>query len=101
MIDEMKRDIERLKSEVADLRGTDRRIAMTLLRLEEKVDGIVERMATKADLNVINARLDGFSADIQAARRDRALYSEGFMAHQRKLEEHEARILRVETRKSS
>jgi hypothetical protein len=100
MGEEMKRDIERLKTDMVEVRGTNRRIIATLVRLEGKVDDIVGQMATKDGLDVIKNQLDDFTADIQAARRDRALQSKSCMAHQRRLDEHEARITRIETRKS-
>ncbi|MDE2143347.1 MAG: hypothetical protein KGJ84_13135 [Elusimicrobia bacterium] len=95
----MKRDIEKLKTDLADVRGTTRRIAMTLIRIEGKFDDMSERMATKDDINSINNRLDDFTADIQSARRDRALQSESYMTHQRRLDDHEARLKRIETPK--
>jgi hypothetical protein len=100
----MKQDIEQLKTDMTGVRGTNRRIVATLVRLEGKVDDIVGRMAaelaTKTDLNVIKNQLDDFTADIQAARRDRTLQSESYMAHQKQLEDHEARIKSIETRES-
>ena len=61
MSDEMKRDIERLRTDMADMRGTTRRILATLVRLEVKVDDIADRMATelatKDILHVIKTRL--------------------------------------------
>jgi hypothetical protein len=54
-------------------------------------------MATKEDLKVIKAQLDDFTGDILAARRDRALQSESFMSGQRRLDDHERRITRLET----
>lgn len=100
MIEAMKQDIERLKTDMTDVRGTTRRIVATLVRLEGKFDDMAERMATKDDLNVIKTQLDDFSADIQAARRDRALQSDAYMAHQTRLDDHETRLKRIETPKA-
>jgi hypothetical protein len=80
-----------------DLQGMTRRVILTLVRLEGKMDDMAERMATKEDLKVIKAQLDDFTGDILAARRDRALQSESFMAGQRRLDDHELRIARLET----
>ncbi|MFI5347065.1 MAG: hypothetical protein ACHQ51_11890 [Elusimicrobiota bacterium] len=100
MIEAMKKDIEQVKTDMTDVRGTTRRIVSTLIRLEGKVDDISGRMATeiatKLDLNGIKNQLDDFTADIQAARRDRALQSDAYMAHQKRLDDHEARITRIE-----
>lgn len=100
MIEAMKQDIEQLKTDMTDVRGTTRRIVATLVRLEGKVDAIAGRMATKDDLNPIKGQLDDFTADIQAARRDRALQSDAYMAHQTRLDDHEARLKRIETPKA-
>ncbi|OGS38305.1 MAG: hypothetical protein A2506_09985 [Elusimicrobia bacterium RIFOXYD12_FULL_66_9] len=100
MTKEMKQDIERLKTDMTDVRATSRRIVATLVRLEGKVDDMAGRMATTEDINVIKTQIDDFTGDSQAARRDRALQSESFMTHQKRLEEHEARLTRLETRKS-
>lgn len=89
-----------LEAKTTDLYGVSRRMIATLVRLEDKMDDMAERMATKDDIRVMNSRLDDFTADIQAARRDRALQSETFMAGQRRLDDHELRITRLETRKS-
>jgi len=85
-----------LESTAADLQGMTRRVILTLVRLEEKMDDMAERMATKDDLKIIKTQLDDFSGDILAARRDRALQSETFMAGQRRLEDHELGITRLE-----
>jgi len=104
MIEAMKQNIEQLKTDMTDVRGTTRRIVSTLVRLEGKFDDMAERlateMATKGDINVIKNQLDGFTADIQAARRDRALQSDAYMAHQTRLDDHEARLKRIETPKA-
>ena len=100
MIEAMKQDIEQLKTDMTDVRGTTRRIVSTLVRLEGKFDDMAERMATKDDLNRIKGQLDDFTADIQAARRDRALQSDAYMAHQTRLDDHEARLKRIETPKA-
>ena len=100
MIEAMKHDIEQLKTDMTDVRGTNRRIVATLVRLEGKFDDMAGRMATKDDLSAIKGQLDDFTADIQAARRDRTLQSDSYMAHQKRLDDHEARIKRIETPKA-
>ena len=63
---DMEKYVEQLKTDMADVRGTNRRIVATLVRLEGKVDGILGRMATelatKDDLNVIKKQLDDLLA---------------------------------------
>jgi hypothetical protein len=98
MSDEMKREIEKLKSEAAELRGTDKRIAIGLIRLEEKMDRVAELIIERIDrkLNDMTGRLDDFTAEVQASRRERALQDESFWSLRKGLDGHESRLNLIE-----
>lgn len=42
MLDEMKQDIQKLKKDMADVRATERSIAVALVRIEGKLDGMLD-----------------------------------------------------------
>ena len=98
MLDEMRRNIEKLKSEAVELRGTDRRIAIGLVRLEEKMDRVAKLIVDRVDrtLNVMTGRLDDFAAEVQAARRERALGDKSFWDLKERLDDHQSRLIVVE-----
>lgn len=103
----MKKELAALKSsfetETAKLHQTDRRIAASVVRLEAKVDRIEDRladMATKDDVSRIIGHIVAFTKDVEAAQRDRALSSDAYMRHQDRLEDHEKRLSRLESKKS-
>ena len=80
----LKQDVGGLKQDVSDIRSVNHRIVSTLIRLEEKVDDMGERMATKDDLRLIQSRLDDFTV----------------ISHQKRLDDHELRITRLERPKN-
>ena len=98
MSDDMKRDVEKLKSDVAELRGTDKRIAVGLIRLEEKMDHIAERILSgvKRELGGMKGQLDDFTAEVQSSRRERALQDEHFWSLKSRLDNHESRLDGIE-----
>lgn len=57
--------IEQMKREIEDIKSINRRIIATLVRLEGKVDDMAERMATKDDLAALHGemmrRFDAFA----------------------------------------
>ena len=98
MSDEMKRDIEKLKSEAAELRGTDRRIAKSLIRLEEKMDRFAVSIvvAVKEEMSVMKSQLDDFTGEVQASRRERALHDKTFWDLKDRLDSHQTRLDRLD-----
>lgn len=93
MSDEMKQDVQKLKTDVAELRGTDRRIALTLTRIEGKVDGVKRDMVTRDDFSTLMKRMDGFSGMLQDSRWD-------WGKQKVRLDEHERRISSLETKRA-
>lgn len=93
MSDDMKRDIQKLKNDVADLRTTARQIVGTLVRMDDKLESVFRRMATKDDVSGLVARMDGFIDQLETGRYDWA-------KHQVRLENHEKRLARLEGRRA-
>jgi len=97
MSDEMKRDIEKLKSEAADARATTKLIIKTLVRIEAKVDDgfaeIATRMATRNDISGLNDRIDGLAGKVDDMNLKWA-------NHRDRLDDHHKRIIRLEDRRA-
>lgn len=104
MLDEMKQDIQKLKKDMADVRATERNIAVALVRIEGKVDGITERLendiATKAQVGDLIKKIDDFTGIVTASRDERKISDESFSVIQKTLQDHEARLVRLEPKKS-
>lgn len=105
MSDAMKQDIQKLKTDMAEVRATERSIAVALTRIEGKVDGISERLdkdiATKAQVGMLINRIDDFSGIVEASRGERKVLDESFRDIRETLQNHEARLVRLEPKKSS
>jgi mannose/fructose/N-acetylgalactosamine-specific phosphotransferase system component IIB len=101
MSDEMKQDIEKLKKDMADVRATERSIAVALTRIEGKVDVIVDDMATKTQVGLLINQVDDFCGIVEASRGERKLVDESFSGIREILQDHEARLIRPEPRKKS
>jgi chromosome segregation ATPase len=104
MTDEMKQDIQKLKKDMADVRATERSIAVALTRIEGKVDGISDRlekeMATKTQVGTLIDKVDDFCEIVEASRGERKIFDESFRAIRGTLQDHEARLVRLEPKKS-
>jgi hypothetical protein len=70
MLDEMKRDIEKLKTDAADARATTLLIIETLVRIESKVDDGLVKMATKDDISLLTGQVSGLAGKIEEMRAD-------------------------------
>ena len=92
-MDEMKRELAALKTEVTDIQTINRRIIATLVRLEGKVDDLAERMATKDNFNTLMTRMDGFAGRLEDMRWSWAVHADI-------LGQHDKRIKRLETRRA-
>lgn len=93
----MKQDIASLKSGVHKLN-----VGFAQLRGEfaEMRADIRALQPLKSDLKRILAYLESFSGVIEAARTDRKAASDLYMMHQDRLDEHERRLARLESKKS-
>ncbi len=100
MSDEMKQDIQKLKKDMADVRATERNIAVALTRIEGKVDGIVEQMATKTQVRTLIDQVDDFCGIVEASRGERKILDESFADIRATPQNHEARLVRLEPKKS-
>jgi hypothetical protein len=85
MLDEMKRDIEKLKSETADARATSKLIIRTLVRIESKVDEGFSKMATKDDVSIINGKIAGLAGKLEEMKLDWAHHHDRLNAHDKRL----------------
>jgi chromosome segregation ATPase len=101
MSDDMKIDIQKLKKDMADVRTTERSIAVALTRIEGKVDGIAETMATKTEVRELINQIDDFSGIVEASRDERKFSDKSFSEIRETLQNHEARLIRLEPRKPS
>ena len=98
MSDDMKRVIEKLQSEVAELRGTDKRIAKSLIRLEGKMDRFAVSVidTVKGEMGTMKKQLDDFTGEVQASRRERALQDKSFWELKERLEDHQSRLDKIQ-----
>lgn len=94
MTNEMKRDIDKLKSKTAELRGTDKRIAKSLIRLEEKMDRFALSVVNtvKGEMSDMKRQLDDFTTEVQASRRERVLLDKSFWDIKGRLDNHQSRL---------
>lgn len=100
-MNEMKQDIQKLKKDMADVRATERSIAVALTRIEGKVDGISEQMATQAQLGTLIHQIDDFCRIVEASRGERKISDKSFSEIRETLQDHEARLVRLEPKKIS
>jgi len=98
MIEEMKRELDAVKSElvsvksdVGDLKSIVRRIAVTTSALSGKLDALNERIATKADIDGLNRRMDGFAGLQEDMRFRWAIHADTLTEHHRRLTKLESR----------
>lgn len=100
MSSDMKQEMNRLGSDLGEVKTIVRNIAVEVSKLTEKMDTSLQRMATmdemKKDLGSIKGQLDDFTADIQASRRERSLQDESFNFLKDMLGDHERRLSKLE-----
>lgn len=103
MSDEMKQDIQKLKNDMADVRATERSIVVALTRIEGKVDGIAERlvkdMVVKTQFETLINPIDNFCGIVEASRDERKILDKSFGEIRETLQDHEARLIRLEPKK--
>jgi len=100
MLDEMNQDMQKLKKDMADVRATERSIVGALVRIEGKLDGLLDEVSTKAQVGDLIQKIDDFSGLVMASRDERKISDESFSGIQRTLQDHEARLIRLEPKKS-
>jgi len=91
MDEEMKQELTAIKTELKELRATDRRIIAMLVRLEGKFDDMGERMATKETVDVISRNVDGLAKQFEEFRFRLAVQSDTLVKHDKRLTKLEAR----------
>lgn len=100
MLDEMKQDIQKLKKDMADVRATERSIAGALVRIEGKLDGLLDEVSTKTQVGDLIKKIDDFSGLVMATRDERKITDESISGIRQTLQDHEARLIRLEPKKS-
>lgn len=105
MLDEMKQDIQKLKKDMADVRATERSIAVALVRIEGKLDGILDestglRKQVGDMIEGVIKKIDDFTGIVTASRDERKISDQSFSSIRETLQDHEARLIRLEPKKS-
>ena len=82
-----------LGARVSGLEEASRRMMVAVARMAGDIADIKANMATKTDISALNARMDGFSGLLEDSRMLWAVHADT-------LARHEARIARLERRRS-
>ena len=97
----MGKRFERVETELADVKNTGRRTAAVVAKLQEDVTDIKLEMATKRDIALQNSRMSAVATEIENSRKERALAEKSYMRHESRLDDHQERLSRLETRRRS
>jgi chromosome segregation ATPase len=99
--DRLDNRFERVESKLSDVNGTARRTAIVVAKLQEDVTDIKLEMATKRDISQQNGRLSALATEIENSRKERILAEKSYMRHEHRLDDHQERLSRLETRRRS
>lgn len=91
-----------MKREIKEIRDVTRNIAIAVSRLTEKMDASLKQTA-KIDALIldqgnIKEQLVDFAGEVDSSRRERALLDKSFRTVNDRLDEHEVKIYRLESR---
>jgi hypothetical protein len=89
----VKAEVKVLGARVGGLEEASRRMMVAVARMAGDIADIKANMATKTDISALNARMDGFSGLLEDSRMRWAVHADT-------LARHEARIARLERRRS-
>ena len=92
----LRREIDGMKNEMADLKAMFRRTMMTVARMDGKIDDIqhgMASMATKGDISALNERMDGFAGLLLDSRQRWAVHADT-------LNQHHDRLTKLEQRRA-
>ena len=92
---------DRVEAELADVKNTGRRTAAVVAKLQEDVTDIKLRMATRRDIAEQNGRMSAIATEIENSRKERILAEKSYMRHESRLDDRQARLSRLETRRRS
>ena len=95
----LKTDMQAVKADVQKLSETVVRIAIDLTKTQATVREMQETMATKTDVNRIMNAIDAFTAQAQSYNNHDAIRGAKVMAHEATIEDHEKRLVVLESKK--
>jgi archaellum component FlaC len=87
---------KKVTSGFGEVNAVIRSMAVAVSRLTERMESTATKSEMQNGFDAINRRLDDFSADIKLSRHERALQDKSFNFLKTHLEDHEARLLRIE-----
>lgn len=85
MTDDMRREMTAMKSDMTELKGLVRRIAVSVAQITGDVAEIKASMATKRDIGELNGRMDGFSGLLLDMRHRWAVHADTLAKHDERL----------------
>jgi hypothetical protein len=89
MIEEMKRELNVVKTEIADLKAMFRRTMLAVADMKGDIADMkhvmATQMATKSDISALNQRMDGFSSLLIESRMRWAVHSDVLAEHDKRL----------------
>lgn len=85
MTDDMRREMTAMKSDMTELKGLVRRIAVSVAQITGDVAEIKASMATKRDIGELNGRMDGFSGLLLDMRHRWAVHADTLAGHDERL----------------
>lgn len=107
MSDEMKRELNGLRTELHDglgelrqdmheIRSMFRRTMIEVAKLTGTIVDLKHDVATKDDVSLLKGYLDDFAGEVAVSRRERTLQDKSFNFLNGHLSDHEARLVRLE-----
>ena len=93
---------DRLDGRMDRFDDVQRRVILTLAELTGSIHDLktymVENMATKTEVRELRSQMDGFAGQLGDFRRQWAYQSDGLMSHERRLDDHDRRLGKIESR---
>jgi hypothetical protein len=91
-----------LSEMVGDVKEGNRRIMVALAQVVGTLTEMKENYATKAEVRELRSevlnRMDGFAGSLEDFKRQWAFQSDGLMLHEARLDDHERRLGKIESR---
>jgi uncharacterized phage infection (PIP) family protein YhgE len=101
-VQSVKTDVSWLKSGFGELKEGQRRILVVLAQVVGTLAEMKENYATKAEVRELRSevltRMDGFAGSLEDFKRQWAYQSDGLMLHEARLDDHDRRLGKVESR---
>jgi len=94
----LKQDVGVMKGDISSLHSISHNNTVSILRLQNDMNDVKERMATKDDVNRIISSIDAFAAEAQAYRQKDTHRGRLITEHDELLKNHEHRLSTLETK---